>query len=103
MGRVATKHRLSPFGGVVMSLAASRGIPSRAELLRTLEEDGHVFGASSVAHWLYGRRPVERKFALAVAEVLEITEGERKELAMAYLHGQEPATASASANATKQE
>lgn len=89
MSRIAVENRLTPFGRVVMSLAAERGIPSRAALLRRLDEAGYEFASSRVGAWLYGRNQVDRSFPLAIVKALSLEEEERSRLAINFMLGQE--------------
>lgn len=90
MSRVPADQRLTPFGRVVMSLAAERGIASRAGLLRVLGAAGYEFKTERVAAWLYGRNQVDKSFPLAITKVLKPTEEQRNRLAVAFMLGQDP-------------
>lgn len=89
MSRVSEESSLTPFGRVVMSLAAEYGIPSRAALIRLLKRQGYDFPSSTVAAWLYGRNQVDRSFPLALVEALQLTEDERTRLAINFMLGQD--------------
>ncbi len=79
---------MTVFGDVVVRLAMSRGIETNKALADLLQSHGYPFRAASFSDWLYGHYTAPKVLPAALAEVLDLDEGERARLADAFTYGQ---------------
>lgn len=93
---VTKKHSLSRFGATVLSLCLEHGIPTRQKLVELLirrgytgEEGRPLYSHAKIGNWFYGRNAVDRRFCVALVDVLNLGPEERHRLAMAFTFGQD--------------
>lgn len=83
---------LTDFGLSVYTLMLSRGYKAVTKLAAAMtqdEEDGFKITRQVVSNYITGKRKVPASFVVRLAEVLNLSEDEKAELAWAFAYGQE--------------
>lgn len=84
----AIQPDLSEFGKYLFGIMLSRGIKSFSGLAAALDCDEYRVHRQTVTKYARAEQPVQPRFARRVAEVLNLTEDEERELAwLLYKHG----------------
>ena len=81
-------QHMSEFGRTLFSLMLTRGIETRQDLRKRLNDGGYKISQPRLSYYLNGERTVEPMFVASVTELLNLTKEEQRRLAWAYLDGQ---------------
>jgi hypothetical protein len=81
---------MTGFGQTVWELATRRGIVNQRELAQLIEEkNGEKVSYYLVRNYLQGRSVVHPRFPRQLAVALDLSKGEKMELARAFTFGQD--------------
>ena len=86
--KVRETQQMTEFGRTLYSFMVIRGIETRAELLRLLNETGYEISQARLSYLLNGKRVVDPLFFACVSELLKLNKDERRKLSWAYSNGQ---------------
>jgi hypothetical protein len=82
---------LTEFGMCVYKLMLSRGYKTVGRLAADMREDSEVgfkITRQAISNYTTGKRNVPAPFVVRLADILDLTEKERRELAWAFAYGQ---------------